>query len=434
MGASLEFDFVDDDSGGQFVAVGGGFAPIRQLVSRGEIDAAVRLYEDSGGGARQSLLDDAVSASFETRKSIAEMFRRARDFAASAKVFQLAKMEAQAAISFEQAGDFASAGASYLKSGDLLKGAAAFERAGQPDRAIELFREAGANERCAEALARNHRYVEAAQEFRLLKKSHAEVETLRAGLSAQPDNLDLLTRYGELLLQHKRAEQAAALLVPAARRVPQARDHGPFLTVLVGALDATGNAAGAEKIRARLAEVPKDQRPASPVSSGPTSGESSALGPSGGVGSTGAEPGADAYGFLKALPMFTDLALDDLKALYRICTLQAFAPGTHLIEPGQPGKGLFVFVDGQVEVFGGSDANARLLNTLGVGAYVGEISLLQDGPTSARVTARTQVKALFISRDAFLHYLYSSPNAALRIYRLFTLNLADRVRALSAAK
>jgi CRP-like cAMP-binding protein len=147
-----------------------------------------------------------------------------------------------------------------------------------------------------------------------------------------------------------------------------------------------------------------------------------------------ATPGGDAYGFLKALPMFTDLSLDDMRSLFRVCTQHGFGPGMNLIEPGQPGRGLFVIVDGQVEVFGGIGNDARLLNTLGVGGYVGEISLLLDGPTSARVTARTAVKALFISREAFTQYLFNTPSAAVRIYRLFSNNLAERVRALSAAR
>ncbi len=85
-------------------------------------------------------------------------------------------------------------------------------------------------------------------------------------------------------------------------------------------------------------------------------------------------------------------------------------------------------------MYGGSGAEARLLNTLGVGGYVGEISLLLDGPTSARVTARSAVKALFISREAFTQYLFNTPAAAAKIYRLFSNNLAERVRALSAAR
>jgi CRP-like cAMP-binding protein len=106
----------------------------------------------------------------------------------------------------------------------------------------------------------------------------------------------------------------------------------------------------------------------------------------------------------------------------------------HLIEPGQPGRGLFLIIDGIVDVFGSNSADARLLDTLGVGGYLGEISLLLDGPTSARVTARTNVKALFISREAFRRYVAHTPTAALRLYRLFSTNLAERVRTLSTLR
>ena len=81
-------------------------------------------------------------------------------------------------------------------------------------------------------------------------------------------------------------------------------------------------------------------------------------------------------------------------------------------------RGLFVIVDGMVEVFGGPDVSSRLLNTMGAGAYVGEISLVRDTPTSARVTARTQVKALYISTDSGTHWdrlgIQVAANAILR--------------------
>jgi hypothetical protein len=121
--------------------------------------------------------------------------------------------------------------------------------------------------------------------------------------------------------------------------------------------------------------------------------------------------------FKKALPMFAELSMDDMRALFRICVQHGFGPGMHLIEPGQPGRGLFLIIDGIVDVFGSNSADARLL----------------DAPTSARVTARTNVKALFISREAFHRYVAHTPTA-LRLYRLFSTNLAERVRTLSTLR
>jgi tetratricopeptide (TPR) repeat protein len=417
MNNAADFDFIDDESGGRFVPVGGPIVNLRQLVVKGDVDAAVKLYEESGGLSREELVEEAKTASFETRKAIAQVFRRARDFAAAARVYQAGSLFADAAACFEQAGDHAQAAGAWVKIGELLKAAASYERAGKVEAAIEYYRQAGAHEALAECFARSHRFLEAAQAFRALKNPHAEVETLRAGLHAEPTNSALAVRLAELMLQHGKKDQAVALMMETAKRAPAAKDDPALLQMLATALEASGNKAAAEKIRVRLKKLPASEPPIIEASV-----------------EVRAEPGADAYGFLKALPMFADLSLADMKALYRSCTLRSYEAGQHLIETGQAGKGLFVIVDGQVEVYGGPDAGSRLLNTLGVGGYVGEISLVQDGPTSARVTARTPVKALFVSREAFHQYLYGAPQAALCIYKLFTLNLAERVRALSAAR
>ncbi len=43
----------------------------------------------------------------------------------------------------------------------------------------------------------------------------------------------------------------------------------------------------------------------------------------------------------------------------------------------------------------------------------------------------TLVRGLHLSRDCFDHFVSTHPTAALRIYRLFSESLAERVRALS---
>ncbi|MBX7096658.1 MAG: cyclic nucleotide-binding domain-containing protein [Myxococcaceae bacterium] len=413
-----EFDFVDGDDGGQFVLVGGPMVTLRVHLAKGEVDAAVRLYEETGAVVRAELLTEAETASFDTKKNIAQLFRKARDFAAAAKVFRACKLDGDAAAAYEAASDFAEAAAAWVRAGDLTRGAAAFERAGKTEQALELYRKAGATDRVAEGLARSKRFLEAAEEFRRLGNTHAEFEALRSGFAEEPGNVEVVSRLAEVMLQHGRSEKTALLLTETVRRTPAAMSNSRFVGLLAAALEAVGNAEAAAKVRARLKGLPPAPA-APPVVQGKL---------------PAAEPGSDAYGFLKALPMFADLSFDDMKSLYRVCTLHAFQPGQHLIEPGQPGRGLFLIVSGQVEVFAGADASARLLNTLGVGGYVGEISLLQDGPTSARVTARTAVKVLFISREAFNLFMFGTPAAALHIYKLFTLNLAERVRVLSAAK
>jgi len=105
--------------------------------------------------------------------------------------------------------------------------------------------------------------------------------------------------------------------------------------------------------------------------------------------------------------------------------------GDQIVDAGIDAPGLVILLEGDAEVYALGPGGARHLNSLGPGAHVGEISLLSKSLTSARVTARTQVRGLRIARDQFELYLESHPSAALRIYRLFSEGLAERVRALS---
>lgn len=419
MAHSLEFEFLDDASGGQLVPVGGPLLQLRALLVRNEVDAAVKFYEETRGSSREGLLQEMVTGSFELKKTIAQMFKRARDFGAAATTYESLRLDAEAAAAWEQVNEFARSAEAWKRAGEITKAASAFERAGRIDDAVALYGQAGSREQMAEALARAGEYENAAGVYRALDNLHGEVESLRQCVAKSPSAIAPTMRLAELMANHGHQDQAIELLMNCARSSTQARSDATLLEYLARLLEATNNAAAAAKVRARIPPAKKEEKPVPVLRAAmplPTT------------------PAADAYGFLKALPMFSELSMEDMRALFRVCVQHGFGPGMHLIEPGQAGRGLFLIVDGQVEVYGGSGVEARLLNTLGVGGYVGEISLLLDGPTSARVTARTNVKALFISRESFRQYVFNTPSAALRIYRLFSTNLAERVRTLSAAR
>ncbi len=139
-----------------------------------------------------------------------------------------------------------------------------------------------------------------------------------------------------------------------------------------------------------------------------------------------AQPGNSAYAHLKAIPIFSELDLDDMKELYRACEDLQVPKGFALMEAGVSGRGLFVVVAGSVKVL---RADGAELATLGAGSQVGELSLLDDALTSARVVAHDDVTALFISRERFAQFMDTRAIAASRIYRLFARSLSARLRA-----
>ncbi len=105
-------------------------------------------------------------------------------------------------------------------------------------------------------------------------------------------------------------------------------------------------------------------------------------------------------------------------------------PGQKIIEEGQPGEGLYAIAAGDVQVSVDKGGEAVVVATLKPGDVFGEISLLNDQPTTATVTATSRVGLLFLPRADFQKVLESHPTV--RDY-LATLS-ADRLKASDAAK
>jgi CRP-like cAMP-binding protein len=90
------------------------------------------------------------------------------------------------------------------------------------------------------------------------------------------------------------------------------------------------------------------------------------------------------------------------------------APGTVLIREGDVGRGIFLILSGEVDVTK-VDGDARvLLAVLKTGDVFGEIALIEQGPTTATVTASRSTTVLFLAREYFERLVQEVP--ALRAY------------------
>lgn len=405
---------VTTDTEGFIGATGGSiFQVVHGLAARGHVDVAVQAYEDLGALQRERLLKEAEASPEDVRWEMVEVLQRARDFAGAARLLASCSLDAAAAPLYEQAGELVESAQAYLRAGETELAATSFERGGMLEQALELYRSLGAKESMAECLVRLERPLEAAALYRELGNAHAEVEALGSVPAGDPHHLASVLRMCKLMDEDGHPQRALALLVDTLRSSDEARADPALLAEQARLLRRMGREADAEAVLAKLpgAAPAASQSPAvQPVASAPT---------------------VNGYGFLKAIPIFGELSLDDMKDLYRVAQQVTIAAGATVLEKGTLASGLFVLMEGTVDVFSGPEADARQLNSLGPGTYLGEISLVSDGPTSAHVRARTAVRALRITRAGFQHYLDTHEAAALRIYRLFTQNLAARVRALS---
>ena len=124
--------------------------------------------------------------------------------------------------------------------------------------------------------------------------------------------------------------------------------------------------------------------------------------------------------FLKRVPLFSECSKKELGEIASITDEIDVREGTVLITEGQRGREFYVVFDGSVTV----TRNGRKLPEAGGSEFFGEISLLADSPTTATVTAASDIRALVITDRAFRRLLKESPGIQLKVMTAMAQRLA----------
>ncbi|MEZ5382640.1 MAG: cyclic nucleotide-binding domain-containing protein [Microthrixaceae bacterium] len=124
---------------------------------------------------------------------------------------------------------------------------------------------------------------------------------------------------------------------------------------------------------------------------------------------------------LGSLPMFGGCSPKELRDVARIVDELQVPEGRVLISQGDAGQEAFVIEEGTAEV----SRDGEVIATLGPGAYVGELSLIDAGPRSATVTATSPMRVLVIGTREFSTLLDEVPGLARRVL----VSTARRLRA-----
>jgi CRP/FNR family transcriptional regulator, cyclic AMP receptor protein len=126
---------------------------------------------------------------------------------------------------------------------------------------------------------------------------------------------------------------------------------------------------------------------------------------------------------LKRAPLFEGLSRKELVQLARMSDDLEVPADTVLCEEGDRGREFFVLVDGEVEVA----KKGRRVATLRGGDFVGEISLLEESPRTATVTAKTPLRFFVLTPRDFRRVVDEYPSVERKVLRA----LARRVLELS---
>jgi sigma-B regulation protein RsbU (phosphoserine phosphatase) len=111
---------------------------------------------------------------------------------------------------------------------------------------------------------------------------------------------------------------------------------------------------------------------------------------------------------LRHVGLFKGVSKRSLVLIDRLSVVRTVLPGEVLVKQGDAGSDMMVVLDGKASVTRGK----RTLTELSVGQVFGEMSLLDNQPRSATVTALEPTRVLVINGQAFRKLLAKVPGLA----------------------
>jgi CRP-like cAMP-binding protein len=133
--------------------------------------------------------------------------------------------------------------------------------------------------------------------------------------------------------------------------------------------------------------------------------------------------------------VFEHLTPAEIDLILPLCRVVEVSPGQTILAEGKQGTGLYIVLEGEVEVFlpdevgdGLKRRSAIQLNVLGPGRCFGEYGLVDDSPSSASVRALTSTRLCWLSRDDFRRVTEQHDRLAKVVYSNLLRFLIRRLR------
>ena len=127
---------------------------------------------------------------------------------------------------------------------------------------------------------------------------------------------------------------------------------------------------------------------------------------------------------LKAVTIFAATPDHTLAEIAGLLEEVHLSPGKTLFSQGDPGRTMYIIVDGRVRVHVGE----RLLNYLGERDILGEMAVLGSGRRTASVTAVEEMQLLQLDQDALYELMADRVDVARGIIQVLCDRLGERIQ------
>ena len=129
--------------------------------------------------------------------------------------------------------------------------------------------------------------------------------------------------------------------------------------------------------------------------------------------------------FLRGIPLFEGLFLDELLAIDEALVLEDHLDGETIVREGDPGDQLYLIYQGEVALHVHGRAAEREVARLGPGQYFGEMALFDLEPRSASAVAAGHATMLTLARDRFTSLALQRPEILFQICKVFSRRLRE---------
>lgn len=135
---------------------------------------------------------------------------------------------------------------------------------------------------------------------------------------------------------------------------------------------------------------------------------------------------------LEKVPLFAGLSRRQLGKLLVKLFEKEYEPGETIFLEREPGKALFIVLDGRVSIVHAGYGAEERVATLAPGAYFGELALIDDLPRSASARADEHSALLILYKSHFDDLIEGHSTIAIRVMGNLLKALAGYVRTAHA--
>lgn len=425
-------------------------------LAAGREDEASQLYshctEDVG-----FLLMTKAPKDRPLQARLAKMFFLAKDYEKAALVLESNQEFKRAAELYERTDQHEQAAEMWIKVGDTSRAAQNYEKYQAWPQAAELYTQAQNFERAAYCFEKAVNHFLAGKYYFQIRKFPKAMELLQKVGASEEHYLEAAVIIGNILAMNGYLDMAVAKYKSVTQAAPVSTGSLSIYYNLAQLYERRGDLGDALKVYEEIAGLKPDYRDvgerltklSAEVAEVVEPDESPSLEELDQIEElepveevevqAGPHPEAvpraqivsvmEGFEFLKNTSLFDRLSLTEMKAMWTICNTRDFKPGEILIEQDQPGKALFIIKKGKVAVQRVEAGKVAELVQLGPGNHVGEMALVDDANTSARVAAAAEgAQAFEITREKFDELLNSDDKIAIKVYKVFIATLCQRLR------